>query len=121
MESRLSDEVKANTRYLFKAFKAIYSHKFVSMYPNSEDQLVAMRLWAVKIAPYTRQEIDQALLSATDTHAWVPSIAEFLAILKVHRTNNKLRQPLDHTPRIKCDKKKIKFNIDMIRKAFPFL
>lgn len=86
-----STATKENIKYLFKAFKAIYTHKFTSMYPNTEDMHIAMRLWELKLAPFDRPEIDEAIMELSEVSTWVPTLAEFIAILKRNRANKELK------------------------------
>lgn len=109
---------KENVKYLFKAFKAIYTHKFTSMYPNVDDLHIAMTLWTHKLASFDRPEIDAAILEVSESTDWVPTIKEFKTILKRNRANKELKLLMNKTEtdlNIGVTKEQAKKNINRLK------
>lgn len=67
---------------IFARFMAIYGHKFKSCFETEDELRIAKREWALSLAGYNESELVAAVNRCKESTAWMPSIAEFLAILR---------------------------------------
>lgn len=66
---------------IFARFMAIYGHKFKSCFETEEEIRIAKREWALSLEGYSEAELVAAVDRCKETLAWMPAIAEFLALL----------------------------------------
>ncbi|HSG04659.1 MAG TPA: replication protein P [Marinobacterium sp.] len=80
--AQISVETKQLVNALFARFMAIYGHKFKSTFESEDEIRIAKREWALSVAAYSESELVQAVNYCKENHAWAPSIAEFLEVLR---------------------------------------
>ncbi|MGB1173095.1 MAG: replication protein P [Marinobacterium sp.] len=78
----ISQETKAMVNMVFARFMAIYGHKFKSAFETEQEIMIAKREWAMSISGYGENELVSAINRCKETLAWMPSISEFLGLLK---------------------------------------
>lgn len=67
---------------IFARFMAIYGHKFKSCFETEHEIRLAKREWALSLGSYSEAELVAAVNRCKETLAWMPSISEFLNILR---------------------------------------
>ncbi|MEH6471452.1 MAG: replication protein P [Halopseudomonas sp.] len=67
---------------LFARFMTIYGHKFKSTFEGDDELLVAKREWALSLRGYSEQELVLAVDRCKEQFVWMPTIAEFLALMR---------------------------------------
>ncbi len=67
---------------VFARFMTIYGHKFKSVFDNENEIRIAKREWALSLRDYTEQELVAAVDRCKEEYVWMPTISEFLAVLK---------------------------------------
>ncbi|MBV1787244.1 hypothetical protein KQ940_04175 [Marinobacterium sp. D7] len=67
---------------IFARFMAIYGHKFKSCFETEDEIRIAKREWALSLRGYGEGELVAAVNRCKETLAWMPTISEFLAILR---------------------------------------
>ncbi|KAA0874972.1 replication protein P [Nitrincola tapanii] len=70
---------------IFARFMAIYGHKFKSCFETQDELRLAKREWALSLEGFSEAELVSAVNRCKDSLAWMPSIAEFLALLREQR------------------------------------
>lgn len=78
----LTPENKERVNMLFARLTTIYGHKFKSAFQSEEEIKVAKREWALSLGHYGEQELVAAVNRCKEEFAWMPSIAEFLSVLR---------------------------------------
>lgn len=67
---------------IFTRFMIIYGHKFKSVFSSEDEIRVAKREWALSLSGHTEQELVWAVDRCKEQFVWMPTIAEFLALLR---------------------------------------
>lgn len=67
---------------IFARFMAIYGHKFKSCFETQDELRLAKREWALSLKGYGERELVAAIDRCKETLAWMPTVSEFLAILR---------------------------------------
>ena len=67
---------------IFARFMAIYGHKFKSSFETQDEIRIAKREWALSLQYYGEVELVAAIDRCKETLAWMPTISEFLTILR---------------------------------------
>lgn len=67
---------------IFARFMAIYGHKFKSCFETENELRLAKREWALSLEGYGEAELVAAVNRCKETTSWMPSIAEFIDILR---------------------------------------
>ncbi|MEH6822548.1 MAG: replication protein P [Motiliproteus sp.] len=67
---------------LFARFMTIYGHKFKSVFQSEDEIRIAKREWALSLRGYTEQELVPAIDRSKEQFVWMPTIAEFLGLLR---------------------------------------
>lgn len=67
---------------IFTRFMAIYGYKYKSCYETEDELRIAKREWALSLRGYSESELVAAVNRCKETLAWMPTISEFLAILR---------------------------------------
>jgi hypothetical protein len=67
---------------IFARFMAIYGHKFKSCFETQDELRLAKREWALSLRGYGERELVAAIDRCKETLAWMPTVSEFLAILR---------------------------------------
>ena len=67
---------------IFARFMTIYGHKFKSVFENEGEIRIAKREWALSLRDYTEQELVLAVTRCKEDFVWMPTISEFLSVLK---------------------------------------
>lgn len=67
---------------IFARFMAIYGHKFKSCFESQDEIRIAKREWALSLRGYSEHELVAAVNRCKETLAWMPTVAEFLAIVR---------------------------------------
>lgn len=75
-------ETKTLINMIFTRFMAIYGHKFKSCFETEDEIRIAKREWALSLRGYGERELVAAVNRCKETLAWMPTISEFLAILR---------------------------------------
>ncbi len=78
----LSVEIKTRVNMIFARFMAIYGHKFKSCFETQDEIRIAKREWALSLGGYTEPELVAAIDYCKEHSAWMPTISEFLAVLR---------------------------------------
>lgn len=78
----LSIEIKALVNMIFARFMAIYGHKFKSCFETQDEIRIAKREWALSLQGYREPELVAAVDLCKQQYAWMPTIAEFLQVLR---------------------------------------
>ena len=78
----LSVEVKTLVNMIFARFMAIYGHKFKSCFETQDEIRIAKREWALSLEGYTESELVAAIDYCKENSAWMPTISEFLQVLR---------------------------------------
>ncbi|WP_240776303.1 replication protein P [Nitrincola alkalilacustris] len=78
----ISVETKAHVNMIFARFMAIYGHKFKSCFETENEIRIAKREWALSLAGFSESELVLAVNRCKETLAWMPTISEFLAIIR---------------------------------------
>ena len=73
---------KAHVNMLFARFMAIYGHKFKSCFETENEIRLAKREWALSLDGYSEAALVAAVNRCKETLAWMPTVSEFLAILR---------------------------------------
>lgn len=81
-QRELTVETKAHVNMIFARFMAIYGHKFKSCFETENEIRLAKREWALSLDGYTEAELVAAVNRCKETLAWMPTVSEFLAILR---------------------------------------
>ncbi|WP_225307554.1 replication protein P [Nitrincola iocasae] len=84
-ESRITDiplETKAHVNMIFARFMAIYGHKFKSCFETQNEIRLAKREWALSLRGYAEADLVAAVNRCKETLAWMPTVSEFLTILR---------------------------------------
>jgi len=63
---------------LFAKFKAIWGQRWTSQFPTAESLDLSRAEWTDAISALSAEELRRGIITCRDTHAWPPSIAEFL-------------------------------------------
>lgn len=75
-------ETKAHINMIFARFMAIYGHKFKSCFESETEIRIAKREWALSLRGYGERELVAAIDHCKAQLAWMPTISEFLDILR---------------------------------------
>jgi len=67
---------------IFTRFMAIYGYKYKSCFETEDELRIAKREWALSLRGYGEGELVAAVNRCKETLAWMPTISEFLAILR---------------------------------------
>jgi len=67
---------------IFARFMAIYGHKFKSCFETQDEIRIAKREWALSLGGYSETELVAAIDYCKEHSAWMPTISEFLAVLR---------------------------------------
>lgn len=67
---------------LFTRFTVIYGHKFKSVFQREDEIRIAKREWALSLRGYTEQEMVAAIDRCKEQFEWMPTIAEFLGLMR---------------------------------------
>lgn len=67
---------------LFARFMTIYGHKFKSVFQSEDEIRIAKREWALSLRGYSEQELVNAIDRCKEQFVWMPTIAEFLELLR---------------------------------------
>ncbi|MEH6625875.1 MAG: replication protein P [Motiliproteus sp.] len=67
---------------IFARFMTIYGHKFKSTFENESEIRIAKREWALSLQGYNEQELVAAVNRSKEDFVWMPTVSEFLSILK---------------------------------------
>lgn len=67
---------------IFARFMAIYGHKFKSCFETENEIRLAKREWALSVDGYRESILVAAVNRCKETLAWMPTVSEFLAILR---------------------------------------
>ncbi len=67
---------------IFARFMTIYGHKFKSTFENENEIRIAKREWALSLRDYNEQELVAAVNRCKEVFVWMPTVSEFLSILK---------------------------------------
>ena len=78
----ISAETKTLVNMIFARFMAIYGHKFKSCFETEDELRIAKREWALSLKGYNESELVAAVNRCKETLAWMPTISEFLALLR---------------------------------------
>ncbi|MET3998611.1 replication protein P [Marinobacterium sp. MBR-109] len=78
----ISAETKTLVNMIFARFMAIYGHKFKSCFETEDELRIAKREWALSLRGYGESELVAAVNRCKETLAWMPTISEFLALLR---------------------------------------
>ncbi|WP_228050796.1 replication protein P [Pontibacterium sinense] len=78
----ISNETKVLVNMIFARFMAIYGHKFKSCFETQNELSLAKREWALSLRGFGEPELVIAIDRCKETLAWMPSVSEFLAILR---------------------------------------
>ena len=60
----------------------IYGHKFKSIFDNENEIRIAKREWALSLKGYSEQELVGAVNRCKEEFIWMPTISEFLSVMK---------------------------------------
>ena len=77
----IDQKVKSLVNMLFARFMTIYGHKFKSAFDDDKEIIIAKREWALSLAGYEEDVLVLAIEQAKRQYSWMPSIAEFLALM----------------------------------------
>jgi len=75
-------ETKAHVNMIFARFMAIYGHKFKSCFETENEIRIAKREWALSLRGYGERELVMAIDHCKAQLAWMPTISEFLEIVR---------------------------------------
>lgn len=78
----ISHETKTLVNMIFARFMAIYGHKFKSCFETQDELRLAKREWALSMQGYAEADLVAAIDRCKETLAWMPTVSEFLAILR---------------------------------------
>ncbi|MFW1677910.1 replication protein P [Pontibacter sp. JAM-7] len=78
----LSVEIKSLVNMIFARFMAIYGHKFKSCFETQDEIRIAKREWAMSLQGYSEAELVAAVDQCKLQYAWMPTIAEFVGVLR---------------------------------------
>jgi len=67
---------------LFARFMTIYGHKFKSAFESNQEIVIAKREWATSLQGYGEDVLVLSIERAKREYSWMPSIAEFLQLLR---------------------------------------
>ncbi len=67
---------------VFARFMVIYGHKFKSVFDSDDEIRIAKREWALSLQGFTEQELVQAVNLCKERFVWMPTISEFLGVLR---------------------------------------
>nr|WP_207063758.1 replication protein P [Motiliproteus sp. SC1-56] len=67
---------------IFARFMTIYGHKFKSAFQSEEEIRIAKREWALSLRGFSEQELVTAVNRAKEEFVWMPTVAEFLSLLR---------------------------------------
>jgi len=81
-QQKLSVEVKTLVNMIFARFMAIYGHKFKSCFETQDEIRIAKREWALSLEGFSESELVAAIDYCKENSAWMPSISEFLQVLR---------------------------------------
>ena len=83
----ISNETKTLINALFARFMSIYGHKFKSAFETEDELRIAKREWALSLSGFGEKELVQAVNHCKENLSWMPSIADFLKILREYTTD----------------------------------
>ncbi|MDH2431223.1 hypothetical protein QCD60_01465 [Pokkaliibacter sp. MBI-7] len=78
----IDDRTKQLINLIFARFAAIYGHKFESMFSSERAVVLAKREWALSLRGVSEQYLVRAVDHCKETLSWMPTIAEFLAVVR---------------------------------------
>lgn len=78
----LDHDTKVLINMIFARFHHIYTHRFESAYRDETTLNQAKREWAISLAGISANLIELALERCKREHAWPPTIAEFLKLVR---------------------------------------
>lgn len=81
-QAALDPELKRLVNLVFARFAAIYGHKFESMFSGQQSVALAKREWALSLRGIAEAELVAAIDCCKERLNWMPTIAEFLAIVQ---------------------------------------
>jgi hypothetical protein len=67
---------------IFTRFMTIYGHKLKSSFETEDELRLVKREWALSLDGYGEAELVAAVNRCKETSSWMPSIAEFIAIVQ---------------------------------------
>lgn len=67
---------------VFARFMTIYGHKFKSAFDSEDEIRIAKREWALSLRDYSEPQLVQAVNRCKETFVWMPSISEFISVLR---------------------------------------
>ncbi len=68
---------------IFARFMTIYGHKFKSVFQSEDEIRIAKREWALSLRAFSEQELVRAVDRCKEEFVWMPTIAEFLKLLRL--------------------------------------
>lgn len=68
---------------VFARFMTIYGHKLKSVFESEDEIRIAKREWALSLGGYSEQQLVQAVNRCKEEFVWMPTISEFLSLLRV--------------------------------------
>jgi hypothetical protein len=83
----ISNETKTLINALFARFMSIYGHKFKSAFETEDELRIAKREWALSLSGYGEKELVLAVNHCKENFSWMPSIADFLKILRQYTSD----------------------------------
>lgn len=75
-------ETKRLVNMIFARFMTIYGHKFKSVFQSEDEIRIAKREWALSLQEYSEAELVLAVNRCKESFIWMPTIAEFLSLLR---------------------------------------
>ncbi len=75
-------QTKTLVNMIFARFMAIYGHKFKSCFETQDEIRIAKREWALSLGDYSEPELVAAIDYCKEHSAWMPTISEFLKVLR---------------------------------------
>ncbi|MCW9050767.1 MAG: replication protein P [Motiliproteus sp.] len=78
----INAETKTLVNMIFARFMTIYGHKFKSTFENENEIRIAKREWALSLRDYSEQELVHAVNRCKEEFVWMPTVSEFLSVLK---------------------------------------
>nr|WP_210396969.1 replication protein P [Motiliproteus sediminis] len=67
---------------IFARFMTIYGHKFKSAFQSEDEIRIAKREWALSLQGYSEAELVLAVNRSKESFIWMPTVAEFLSLLR---------------------------------------
>jgi len=78
----ISVETKRLVNMIFARFMTIYGHKFKSTFQSEDEIRIAKREWALSLQGFSEAELVLAVNRSKESFVWMPTVAEFLSLLR---------------------------------------